>query len=126
LNLPMAVAGYRRSATWDLTRVGLAVMPQRRRGRWLVTPVLVVAALAAGLGAGWALRDRVAAPLRPVIEASAELPALRQQLDQARLAARLSQARSQELEHQIDALNQQLTASQDELTFFRKAREGKH
>ena len=30
-----------------------------------------------------------------------------------------------ELEKQIDALNQKLTESQDELTFFRKAREGK-
>ena len=122
----MAVAGYRRFATRDLTRVGLAVMPQRRRGRWLVMPALVVVALAAGLGGGWELRDRAAPPVRQAVEGAAELPALRQQLEQSRLAARLSQARSQELERQIDALNRQLTASQDELTFFRKAREGKH
>ena len=32
---------------------------------------------------------------------------------------------AQELEKQIDALNQKLTESQDELTFFRKAREGR-
>jgi hypothetical protein len=122
----MVLAGYRRSATRNLTHVGLAVMPQRRRGRWLMTPALVVAALAAGLGSGWELRDRAAPPVQPAVEGAAELPALRQQLEQSRLAARLSQARSQELERQIDALNQQLTAAQDELTFFRKAREGKH
>jgi hypothetical protein len=50
---------------------------------------------------------------------------LRQQLEQARMGLRVADARSQELEKQIDALNQKLTESQDELTFFRKAREGK-
>jgi hypothetical protein len=122
----MAAAGYRHSATRNLTHVGLAVMPERRRGRWLVAPVLVVVALAAGAGIGWALRDRVPPPVRPAVVGATELPALRQQLEQARLAARLSEGRSQELERQIDGLNQRLTASQDELTFFRKAREGKH
>jgi hypothetical protein len=38
---------------------------------------------------------------------------------------RVADARGEELEKQIDALNQKLTESQDELTFFRKAREGK-
>jgi hypothetical protein len=42
------------------------------------------------------------------------------------LALRLADARGQELEHQIDALNQRLRESTEELTFFRKAREGKH
>jgi hypothetical protein len=41
------------------------------------------------------------------------------------MGLRLADARSHELERQIDALNQKLTESQDELTFFRKAREGK-
>ncbi len=60
----------------------------------------------------------------PVVPA-AELVTLRQQLDQARMGLRVAEARGQELEKQIDALNQKLTESQDELTFFRKAREGK-
>ena len=41
------------------------------------------------------------------------------------MGLRIADARSQELEKQIDELNQKLTESQDELTFFRKAREGK-
>jgi flagellar biosynthesis chaperone FliJ len=41
------------------------------------------------------------------------------------MGSRLSEARSHELERQIDTLNQRLTESQDELAFFRKAREGK-
>ena len=41
------------------------------------------------------------------------------------MGLRVADARSQELERQIDALNQKLTESQDELTFFRKAREGR-
>ena len=56
---------------------------------------------------------------------TAELVQLRQQAEQARMGLRIADARSQELEKQIDALNQKLTESQDELTFFRKAREGK-
>ena len=57
--------------------------------------------------------------------ASPELRQVRHELEEARLGARLADARSHELERQIDALNQKLTESQDELTFFRKAREGK-
>ena len=56
---------------------------------------------------------------------TAELVQLRQQLEQARMGLRVADARSDGLEKQIDALNQKLTESQDELTFFRKAREGK-
>ena len=41
------------------------------------------------------------------------------------MGLRIADARSQELEKQIDELNQKLNESQDELTFFRKAREGK-
>jgi chromosome segregation ATPase len=65
-------------------------------------------------------------PAPVVADASAEIQPLKQQLDQARLALRLSSARSQELERQVDALNQRLRESTEELTFFRKAREGKH
>jgi septal ring factor EnvC (AmiA/AmiB activator) len=88
--------------------------------------LVVAAAFAAGVGAGELLRERtppvvVRAPAAPAVE----LLQLRQQLEQARMALRVADARSQELEKQIDELNQKLTESQDELTFFRKAREGK-
>jgi len=42
------------------------------------------------------------------------------------LQLRVSDARSQELERQIDALNQRLRECQEEVAFFRKTREGKH
>ena len=38
---------------------------------------------------------------------------------------RVAEARSQELERQVDILNQRLHASQEEVTFFRKAVNGK-
>ena len=50
---------------------------------------------------------------------------LEKRLEQARLTLSVSEARGQELERQIDALNQRLRETQDELTFFRKTREGK-
>ena len=72
------------------------------------------------------LRERAPAVVARVPAApTAELVQLRQQVEQARMGLRIADARSQELEKQIDALNQKLTESQDELTFFRKAREGK-
>ena len=77
--------------------------------------------------AGEVLREPAPAGRRraPPAAPTAELVQLRQQLEQARMGLRVADARSQELEKQIDALNQKLTESQDELTFFRKAREGK-
>ena len=78
------------------------------------------------LAAGELLRERApAVVVRAPAAPTAELVQLRQQLEQARMGLRVADARSQELEKQIDALNQKLTESQDELTFFRKAREGK-
>ena len=119
--------GFGHQATRDLTRVGLTLAPRRRSGRGaLVAMVLVAASFAAGLATTELLRERapevvVRVPAAP----TAELVQLRQQLEQARMGLRIADARSQELEKQIDSLNQKLTESQDELTFFRKAREGK-
>ena len=128
MNGALAVSiGFGHKATRDLTRVGLMLAPRRRSGRSaVVATVLVAAAFAAGLATGEVLRER--APALVVQEPAAppaELVQLRQQLEQARMGLRIADARSQELEKQIDALNQKLTESQDELTFIRKAREGK-
>jgi uncharacterized protein HemX len=119
--------GFAPQATRDLARVGLTLAPQRRSGRGaLVAALLVAAAFGAGLGAGELLRERAPAVVVRVPAApSAELVQARQQLEQARMELRVADARGEELEKQIDALNQKLTESQDELTFFRKAREGK-
>jgi uncharacterized protein HemX len=119
--------GFGNAATHDLTRVGLTLAPPPQRGRWvLLVLALVGAAFAAGL-AGRELLQQQAAPVvaRTPALPNAELVQLRQQLEQAKAGLRIAEARGEELERQIDALNQKLTESQDELTFFRKAREGR-
>jgi hypothetical protein len=128
VNGALAVStGFGQWATRDLTRIGLTLAPRRRSGRRAVaTALLVVAAFAAGLGAGELLREQApAAVVRAPLAPSPELLQLHQQLEQARMGLRVAAARSDELEKQIDALNQKLTEAQDELSFFRKAREGK-
>ena len=128
MNGALAVSiGFGQPATRDLTRVGLTLAPRRRSGRGaLVAIVLVAAAFASGLATGELLRESApAVVVRAPAAPTAELVQLRQQLEQARMGLRIADARSQELEKQIDALNQKLTESQDELSFFRKAREGK-
>jgi hypothetical protein len=113
--------------TASLTRIGLTLTPPPRRvRRFFVGVAFVGVAFAAGFGAHELLREP-AAPV--VVRAPAgpnpELAQLRQQLEQAQLGLRVAEARGQELERQVDALNQKLTEAQDELTFFRKAREGR-
>ena len=118
--------GFGRAATRDLTRVGLTLAPKRASApRWLAALLLAVVAFAAGVAAGELLREPAAPIVVRAPAPNAELGALRQQLEQARMGLRVADARSQELERQIDALNQKLTEAQDELTFFRKAREGR-
>ncbi|HEY3633929.1 MAG TPA: hypothetical protein VGK95_02655 [Caldimonas sp.] len=119
--------GFGSNATSDLTRVGLTLaLPPRRARRIVLAIAIVAAALAAGALAGELLRER-AAPVvvRAAAPPTGELQQLRQQLEQAQMGLRVAEARDQELERQIDALNQKLTESQDELTFFRQAREGR-
>ena len=118
----------RGAATRNLTRIGLVLSHQRARGDWLVRSVFALVALAIGaaggfLYAGHQLGDAQRQSAASLAQQQREL---QQQLEQSRMTQRLSESRSQELERQIDGLNQQLTAAQDELTFFRKAREGKH
>jgi len=119
--------GFGGTATHDLTRVGLTLAPPPRRGRRLAAAIaLVAAAFAAGLESAEFLREP---PLPVVVRTpaapTAELGQLRQQLEQARMGLRVAEARAEELERQVDSLNQKLTESQDELTFVRKAREGR-
>lgn len=119
--------GFGSNATSDLTRVGLTLAPPPRRARRIVLAIaLATTALAAGALAGEMLRERVA-PVVAHLPAppTAELQQLRQQFEQTQMGLRVAEARGQELERQIDALNQKLTESQEELTFIRKAREGR-
>lgn len=115
-----------RSATQELTRISL-VLSARRTGRgWLAGMAVLVGVLSIGAGSGYFFRH----PEPQVVAQPAGVPqetqVLQQRLEQTRLTMSLSESRSHELERQIDALNQRLRESQEELTFFRQAREGKH
>ena len=116
-----------RHATRELTRVGLVLAPRRHSGRWLVRWAMLAIVLGAAGGLGWIARDELSPPATAPVDVgpSAEVLKLRRDSEQARLALRVAEARGQELERQVDALNQRLREATEELTFFRKAREGR-
>src|SRR5450631_2304826 len=95
--------GFGRTATQDLTHVGLVLSPRRARGRWLAWWVLLVGALVTGASIGYVGRGHAPPGVQqPPVGAAPRVQILRQQLEQTRLALRLADARGQELEHQID------------------------
>ena len=117
--------GFGRTASQRLSHAGLVVAPQRRASGWWLRAAVVTLVLGLGVAAGYLWRENAIPPPQAPAASPAEVRALRDQLEQGRLALRLSDSRSRELERQIDTLNQQLAESQEQLTFFRKAREGK-
>ena len=120
----MSIRLWRRAPT-DFARTRLVLASGsagRARAAWLALVVLAFAGGAAGSYFYW--KPRIDQLQRQAAVAK-DAQALEQQLEQSRLQRRVSDARSQELEHQIDALNQRLRESQEELTFFRKTRDGK-
>lgn len=119
--------GSGRSASRRLTHVTLELMPRRAAARRLAWPALVMTALAVGAAIGHVGRSKAPAMVQaPSADMAPELRRSREQLDQASSALRMANARSQELERQVDGLNQRLRESNEELTFFRMAREGRH
>lgn len=111
--------------TQQLTRSLLVLAPARARGRWR-TPLLAAGLLASAVLAGHVHREAI--PWGPATRSAPALPDQRptqEMLEQARLSLQLSQAHSHELERQIDGLSQRLREAQEELTFFRKARDAK-
>ena len=118
-----------RHATRELTRVALVLAPRRHSAAWLVRWALLAIVLGAAGGLGWMAHDEMSPQLAPAapmpVGPSDELVKLRRESEQARLALRVAEARGQELERQVDALNQRLREATEELTFFRKAREGR-
>ncbi len=117
--------GFGPTASQRLSHDGLVVAPKRRAGRCWLGAAVVAAACASGIAGGVLWRESAIPPAQPPAASPAEVRALRDQVEQGRLALRLSDARGRELEHQIDTLNQQLAESQEQLTFFRKSREGR-
>jgi len=118
--------GLKRTSSQELTHVGLVLSPRQTARRRLVQVLLPTGALMMGVSMGFlgrAAAHPIAPPPPP--DASSEVRLLQQQLDEARSALRLARAHGQELEHQIDALNQRVRDTTVELTFVKKAREGK-
>ena len=116
-----------RAVTRDLTRLGLVLTPGVVRGRWVARCALVVLGVLAGAAAIRVYDETQStrtAPLSVAAPATDTAP-LKQQLEQSQLTLRVAESRSQELERQIATLVQQLRESQEELTFFKKTRDGK-
>ena len=117
-------------ATERLTRNLLVLVPARVVAGWRLP--LLATALAACLAVAshvhreallpWAGGSATATGSSSSAPAFDPLP-LRQRIDQAELALQLSRAQVQESERQIDALNQRLRDTQEELAFFRQSRE---
>ena len=123
----------RRKATRELTRIRLVLSPRRLHGGWFAFSALLAAtvSIAATTHLVPGIELPFVAPVSsvaagPVVAAAPDTSkALEKRLEQARLTLSISEARGQELERQVDALNQRLREAQDELTFFRTTREGK-
>ena len=113
-----------RTVPKNLARVQLELMPRPPRSAWLGWLAALIVAAAGGAAALHVHTRQQAAPPQH----SAALPGLQgveQNLERTRLQPRVAEARSLELERQVDLLNQRLHASQEEVTFFRKAVNGK-
>ena len=122
----------RRHASREITRIRLVLSPRRSQGRGLVFLALFAATLSVAATShylqGSELPWRSAALPVPSLAAAAPdaTKPLEKELEQVKLTLSMSEARGQEHERQIDTLNQRLRETQDELTFFRKARGTKH
>lgn len=113
---------YRPTSTRQLTHGGLVLTRARHHMR-LLQGVVVGVGLSGLLAVLlWMLGPRHALE-RARNEAERDRAALARSVEQSRLATRMAEARAGELERQIDGLNQQLRAMQDELAFYRKAQE---
>ena len=111
-----------RRATRRLTHTGLELSPRRGLGRWFGRAAIGLAGLlvgAAGASGYWLTRPDASRQ-----QAERE-QALQQTIEQGRATLRVAEARGQELERELAAQIQKLRESQEELSFFRKARDTK-
>lgn len=117
-----------RLALTDLSRIGVVLLPRRARGAWVGSCAALVAAALAGAAALHVHGRLHASPASQAValnDVQQLGQTMKQTLERAGLQLRVAEARSSELERQIDILNQRLHASQEEVTFFRKAVNGK-
>ena len=122
----MAIRSGRSAGEW-MSHVRLVPTPGGANVRRRVAAVTLAVALPAVGAAGYLSGlHELAAQAKSTEQASPALVAALRGVAEAKMALGLSEARSHELERQIDALNQRLRECQDELTFFRKAGERRH
>jgi urease accessory protein UreH len=112
-------------ATRQLTRTVLVLSPRGASAGWWARVALAVVALLAVAAAAQIHLNQCESSAQENTSALQQVQALQHELEQSRLTQRVAAARSQELEREIDVLHRTLRESQDELTFFRKARDGK-
>lgn len=126
----MAAPRHSHGPSHRLARMDLVLAPGRGAGARVRAVLLALLAVAAAAGGGWwvGMQGAGAGVLRLAASAAPSetppgdtAPSLAPSLEQARVALQVAQARGQELERQIDALNQRLHQCQEELMFFRKA-----
>lgn len=115
----------RQGATQELTRGTFVLSAGGAPAGWKVWIALLVVALLAAAATTHYHLGRRNASVQQQSSALLQVQQLQSELEQSLLRLRVSAARSQELERQIDALNRSLRESQEELTFFRRARDGK-
>lgn len=122
----MSVRAPSRRAVHALTAGQWVLRPHRARaGRWAILLLVMLGCLAAGSAGGYAFARFSPWATADLDVALAKQRTLQQQIDKAKLDARMSAARTTALEQQIDELSHQLAESQEQLTFFRKAQAGK-
>ena len=112
----------------DLSRIGVVLLPRRSRSAWVgISVALIVAALAGATAHHVHGRLQASPSSSPSYQADAlnDVQRREQTIERTSLQLRVAEARALELERQIDILNQRLHASQEEVTFFRKAVNGK-
>jgi septal ring factor EnvC (AmiA/AmiB activator) len=113
-----------RRATHELTRIGLVLSHRRARRDWFGRAALLLFGVLAGVAGGYATWGQPLGQLREQAALVQDQKQLQQQVEQSQQALRVSESRGQELERQIASLVQQVRESHEELTFFRKARDG--
>ena len=114
-----------RGPTHDLTRIGLVLSHPRARRAWLARGALVIGGVLVGAAAATFYAAQPHGDPQSQAAATQDRQQLQHTLEQNQLTLRMAEARSQELERQIESLIQQVRECREELTFFRKARDGK-
>ena len=116
---------FRAGRTLQLTHAGLVLSRRKRPTTHLAIGVLSGIVVAGLLVGGFLLFAPESANVRELAEARSELRTLHKALEDSTLRSRMSEARANELERQVDGLNERIRALEDEVTFFRKAQEGR-